>query len=138
MFQYNIAAPVNEDDCEEDEEDDEYGAKKKEDFESDDPVERKFSIFSSFCAKSTIKGTRIKFFRILFVKLKRDLGKVERYKVCTFYNFSLFQCLYDSMKRRTFWDILILLKLLFFYLFRHQRKVKRAKLDDLKQCIRLS
>jgi len=37
---YNIAAPVNEDDCEEDEDDDEYGAKKKEDFESDDPVEQ--------------------------------------------------------------------------------------------------
>ena len=63
MFQYNIAAPVNEDDCEEDEDDDEYGAKKKEDFESDDPVERKFSIFSSFCAKSTIKGTKNQIFQ---------------------------------------------------------------------------
>ena len=43
--QYNIAAPVNEDDCEEDEEEDEYGAKKKEDLDSDDPVERKYLDF---------------------------------------------------------------------------------------------
>ena len=47
--QYNISAPVNEDDCEEDEEEDEYGAKKKEDIESDDPVERKFGVFSIIC-----------------------------------------------------------------------------------------
>ena len=52
LFQYNIAAPVNEDDCEEDEEEDEYGAKKKEELDSDDPVERKFSVFSSIiCEK---------------------------------------------------------------------------------------
>ena len=40
---YNIAAPVNDDDCEdEDEDEDDYpgGSRKKEDLESDDPVER--------------------------------------------------------------------------------------------------
>ena len=48
MSQYNISAPVNEDDCEEDDEEDEYGAKKKEDIESDDPVERKFGVFLEY------------------------------------------------------------------------------------------
>ena len=43
QLQYNIAAPLNDDDCEEEDEDDEdYPSKKKEDFDSDDPVERKF------------------------------------------------------------------------------------------------
>ena len=124
LFQYNIAAPVNEDDCEDDEEEDEYGAKKKENFDSDDPVERKFSNFSSKICEQYNKGYKNKIFQDFFVKLKRDTGKVERYKVCTFYNFSHFQCLYNSVKRRTIWDILILCKLLFFYLFIHQRKGK--------------
>ena len=42
QLQYNIAAPVNDDDCEEeDEEDEDYPSKKKEDLDSDDPVERR-------------------------------------------------------------------------------------------------
>ena len=42
QLQYNIAAPVNDEDCEEeDEEDEDYPSKKKDDFDSDDPVERR-------------------------------------------------------------------------------------------------
>ena len=42
QLQYNIQAPVNDDDCEEeDEEDEDYASKKKDDFDSDDPVERR-------------------------------------------------------------------------------------------------
>ena len=42
QLQYKIAAPVNDDDCEEDEDEDEdYPSKKKDDFDSDDPVERR-------------------------------------------------------------------------------------------------
>ena len=78
LFQYNIAAPVNEDDCEEDEEEDEYGAKKKEEFDSDDPVERKFSVFSSIICEKYNKGYKNQIFQDFFVKLKRDHGKVER------------------------------------------------------------
>ena len=59
MSQYNISAPVNEDDCEEDDEEDEYGAKKKEDIESDDPVERKFGVFLEYvCEYVTLSHAR--------------------------------------------------------------------------------
>ena len=59
MSQYNISAPVNEDDCEEDDEEDEYGAKKKEDIESDDPVERKFGVFPEYvCEYVTLSHAR--------------------------------------------------------------------------------
>ena len=47
---YNIAAPVNDDDCEdEDEDEDDYpgGSRKKEDLESDDPVERELITMKS-------------------------------------------------------------------------------------------
>ena len=53
LFQYNIAAPENDEDCEEENEDDEEyggGSKKKEDLESDDPVERKIFI-PKICVK---------------------------------------------------------------------------------------
>ena len=43
FLQYNIAAPVNDEDCEEEDEDDEdFQSKKKEEFDSDDPVDRKY------------------------------------------------------------------------------------------------
>ena len=82
-FKYNISAPVNEDDCEEDEEEDEDGTKKKEDFESDDPVERKLGVFTKY-VKSTHarRGIRTKYFRIIFVK-KEIWGIAEKHKVCT-------------------------------------------------------
>ena len=41
LLQYNIACPVNDDCEEEDEEDEDYPSKKKDDFDSDDPVERR-------------------------------------------------------------------------------------------------
>ena len=71
FFQYKIAAPANDDDCEEeDEEDEDFQSRKKDDFDSDDPVEREYLVSDSLTVHCVSLGDS--YCRIVFVTVNQS------------------------------------------------------------------